>query len=67
MGTFKICPECGSNKVIFFDSNNDFCKDCRKWFPAVKEQEKVYCHECSKAGGADMPIYHGPPICKVRD
>lgn len=23
----------------------------------------VYCHVCSKAGGANMPIYHEPPIC----
>jgi exonuclease SbcD len=25
--------------------------------------ETVYCHACSKAGGADMPIYHAPPAC----
>lgn len=23
----------------------------------------VYCHACSKAGGADMPIYHDAPAC----
>ena len=23
----------------------------------------VYCHECSKAGGGERPIYHAPPIC----
>ena len=30
------------------------------------EQSEVYCHECSKAGGADMPIYHLPPACSGR-
>ncbi len=25
--------------------------------------KEVYCHVCSKAGGANMPIYHEPPIC----
>ncbi len=63
MGTFKICPECCSNKVIVFDSDNDMCEDCGKWFPAVEEQEEVYCHECSKSGGASMPVYHAPPVC----
>lgn len=24
----------------------------------------VYCHGCSVAGGADMPVYHAPPACK---
>ena len=33
----KICPLCGKTKVIIFDSNNDWCNDCQKWFPAVKE------------------------------
>ena len=27
------------------------------------EPKEVYCHECSKAGGAGMPIYHLPPAC----
>lgn len=27
------------------------------------EQEAVYCHGCSEAGGAGMPIYHLPPTC----
>jgi hypothetical protein len=29
----------------------------------VAEGEAVYCHECSKAGGADRAIYHEPPAC----
>ena len=27
-------------------------------------KREVYCHGCSKAGGAETPIYHLPPICK---
>jgi hypothetical protein len=26
-------------------------------------RESVYCPACSKAGGANMPIYHLPPAC----
>lgn len=33
----KICPKCGSKKVIIFDADNDLCQDCGKWFPAVQE------------------------------
>ena len=31
----KICPICNSNKVITFDSDNDWCEHCRKYFPTV--------------------------------
>lgn len=31
----KICPLCGSDKVVMFDSDNDLCQTCKKWFPAV--------------------------------
>jgi hypothetical protein len=27
-------------------------------------REEVYCHACSKAGGANMPIYHLAPVCR---
>ena len=27
---------------------------------------EIYCHECSKAGGAHCPIYHAPPACSGR-
>ena len=33
----KICPKCGSTKVIYFDSDNDMCESCKEWFPAVGE------------------------------
>lgn len=46
-----------------FDADNDICKDCGKWFPAVADQEEIYCHECSKAGDAETAIYHGAPAC----
>lgn len=29
------CPVCGSDKIILFDSDNDFCQTCKKWFPAL--------------------------------
>ena len=37
----KICPKCGSHKVIIFDADNDLCQDCGKWFPAVAEVATV--------------------------
>lgn len=30
----KTCPECGSHKVDIFDSDNDICRKCGKWFAA---------------------------------
>lgn len=34
--------------------------------PVESEDPKdtIYCHECSQAGGAHMPIYHSPPACQ---
>ena len=29
----KTCPHCGSRKVEMFDSDNDHCLKCGKWFP----------------------------------
>ncbi len=34
----KTCPKCKSHKVIMFDSNNDLCETCNKWFPAVADE-----------------------------
>jgi Zn finger protein HypA/HybF involved in hydrogenase expression len=28
----KTCPYCGSHKVDIFDSDNDICRKCGKWF-----------------------------------
>jgi len=28
-----------------------------------EKPEYIYCHACSKAGGAEMPIYHSAPAC----
>lgn len=30
---------------------------------SASESREVYCHECSKAGGGDAPIYHSAPAC----
>jgi hypothetical protein len=35
----KICPKCGSDKIIMFDSDNDYCEKCKKWFPAVGNEQ----------------------------
>jgi hypothetical protein len=37
------------------------CRRCNKIF------KEVYCHPCSKAGGANMPLYHLPPVCKEKE
>lgn len=31
----KKYPHCGSNKIIMFDSDNDICEKCNKYFPAI--------------------------------
>lgn len=31
-----------------------------------KCHKMIYCHACSKAGGAGMPIRHLPPACKEK-
>jgi hypothetical protein len=36
----KTCPYCNSHKVIIFDSDNDLCRKCDRWFPAVKDVEQ---------------------------
>jgi hypothetical protein len=35
----KTCPECGSHKVITFDSDNNLCQKCRNWFPSIAEEK----------------------------
>lgn len=47
----KKCPECGSHTVGIFDSDNDHCTTCGKWFPAVAELPDV-C-EWTMEEGAD--------------
>ena len=33
----KTCPRCGSHKIITLASRDNYCEDCSKCFPAVKE------------------------------
>jgi len=61
----KICPFCDADSVITLDADNDMCTACKKWFPTLEDQKTVYCHECSKAGGAECAIYHLPPRCET--
>jgi hypothetical protein len=63
----KTCPNCGSNEVEIFDSDNDICKDCDKWFPAVADEKEIYCHACSAASGGFAAVYHVGPPCGVKD
>ncbi len=35
------CPHCGSTKVSMFDSDNDICGECNKYFPAVISESKT--------------------------
>lgn len=58
----NLCPKCGGTDVVMLDAANDLCLECKEWFPAVAD---VYCHACSEAGGAEMPIYHVAPACDV--
>ncbi len=51
----KLCPECGSTRVIMFDSDNDLCEKCRKWFPAVGD---VPCHKGCKTYGEKELRHH---------
>jgi hypothetical protein len=34
--------------------------------PMTPETKEIYCHACSDAGGASMPVYHLPPACPVK-
>ncbi len=51
----KLCPKCGSNKVIMFDSNNDLCEKCRAWFPAISD---IKCHKKCKTYGERELRHH---------
>jgi hypothetical protein len=51
------CIQCIKNKRTGSDL---LCDECRK-------EKEVYCHACSKAGGAERPIYHLPPPCAELD
>jgi len=54
----KECPKCSSKEVVMFDSNNDTCLKCGKWFPAVARQ---YC-SCRCPGqmrSLSCPVHRG--------
>jgi len=53
----KTCPHCKSHKVITFDSDNDWCERCRKWFPAVAPEKCV----------AGCKVYSGDEIRHHKD
>lgn len=29
------CPYCASTNVVYFDADNDLCRKCGRWFPAL--------------------------------
>lgn len=51
----KICPYCKSRKVITFDSDNDWCERCRKYFPSVAPEK---CAAGCKAYTGDEIRHH---------
>jgi hypothetical protein len=32
----KTCPHCKRGKVATFDADNDWCPDCKRWWPVVE-------------------------------
>ncbi|MHC1598876.1 MAG: hypothetical protein ACXQT0_04780 [Candidatus Methanofastidiosia archaeon] len=51
----KTCPHCKGHKVTIFDSDNDWCETCRKWFPAVAHEK---CHKKCKPYGKRGEVRH---------
>ncbi len=50
----KRCPKCKDNKVITFDSDNDWCGECKEWFPAVAEEEDACETGCKHFHGGEI-------------
>jgi len=67
-----ICDRCGRDvqaSLVKRTGDGAICCHCQLKAilhePSVKvEPKEVCCPACSKAGGAGMPIYHLPPVCK---
>jgi hypothetical protein len=56
---YWYCEHCDCEvyaQCVTYEETHDVCCQSVTWME--------YCHECSKAGGADRPIYHEPPMCK---
>lgn len=65
-GTFiDYCKWYGGDCGDCFKLEDGKFPECFEGIPGEPRPD-VYCHECSKAGGASMPIYHLPPICKAQ-
>lgn len=50
----KRCPKCKDNKVIMFDSDNDWCEKCQERFPAVAEEEDACETGCRHFHGGEI-------------
>jgi len=50
----KRCPKCKDNKVVIFDSDNDWCPKCERWFPAVAEEEDKCEVGCKHYHGGEI-------------
>ena len=66
----KICPECGSRKVIMFTADDDLCEKCGKWFPAVGEEKCVA--GCKKRANGEIRhhrncLYYPKSLSKLLD
>lgn len=56
----KLEPVADIAKEILSEFDGSF--ECDPEFNYLMKE--IYCHECSKAGGAERAIYHLPPACK---
>jgi thiol-disulfide isomerase/thioredoxin len=54
----KRCPKCKDNKVVIFDSDNDWCPKCNEQFPTVAEEEDACETGCKHFHGGE--IAHHP-------
>jgi len=54
----KRCPYCKDNKVVIFDSDNDWCPRCNEQFPTVAVEEDVCEVGCKHFHGGE--IAHHP-------
>ena len=62
-GGWQTCPGNGSRALCLHPAciaaEAAACEEC-------SIGPTIYCHGCSAAGGASMPVYHLPPECESK-
>lgn len=56
------CHTIGNESLEQFQSDGGLSTIARE--QVRQDRERVYCHGCSQASGADRAIYHAPPACE---